>query len=305
MIKVIFLLAYDYEYVKYSLPCVYDHADQILFSLDKNRISWSGNSFKFDDSILEWIKSYDKDHKIQIYEDNFYEPTNSPMQNDTRQRQMSANFLGKGGWTLMIDVDEYFLNFKDFVKLLQVYEDYLINPSKTPISIAANWINVFKQDDAGFYYISESNFPVKIATNLPEYTMARDLNHYTYYSDFVIVHQSWARPKEEMKFKLENWSHKNDVINASNYYEFWLGVNESNYKSVKNFCNAYPPSAWKRLDLIKAKDPNELIEMSKDFRPNKFFLYRKNIIQQLRKNPFFRNIRDIIVDILRKRSYKG
>lgn len=305
MIKVVFLLAYDYEYVKFSLPCVYEYADQILFSIDKNRISWSGNTFKFDESIIDWIKTYDVNNKIRFYEDDFYVSSNTPMQNDTRQRLLSANFLGKGGWTLMIDVDEYFLNFQAFVTLLNKYNNYLIDPKKTPICIAANWINVFKQDESGFYFISESNFPVKIATNNPEYTMARDLNHFTYYSDFVIVHQSWARPKEEMKFKLENWSHKNDVINASNYYEFWLGVNENNYKKVKDFCNAHPASAWKRLDFIKAKDPIELIKESRNFKPNRVFLFRKNLVQLLRKNKLFREIRDYFVELIRKRSYNG
>ena len=35
-IKIIFLLAYDFELVKLSLPCVYNHADKILFSIDIN-----------------------------------------------------------------------------------------------------------------------------------------------------------------------------------------------------------------------------------------------------------------------------
>ena len=103
MIKVCFLLSYDYAFVKYSLPCVYPYADSITFSIDRNRTSWSGNQYKFDESIIDWIKAYDTEQKIRIYEDDFYVPGKTAMENDTRQRNKTAEFMGKGGWHLQIE----------------------------------------------------------------------------------------------------------------------------------------------------------------------------------------------------------
>jgi hypothetical protein len=129
-IKIIFLLAYDFELVKLSLPCVYNHADKILFSIDINRTSFAGNKYYFDENFINWIKEYDTESKITIYEDNFYQSNLTVMECETRQRQMSADYLGEGGWTIQLDVDEYFINFKSFVTFLETKSNYLIDPKK-------------------------------------------------------------------------------------------------------------------------------------------------------------------------------
>ncbi|MDR1090602.1 MAG: hypothetical protein LBL79_05955, partial [Prevotella sp.] len=71
-IKAGFLVSYDYESIKNSLPPVYDYADKIVLAVDKDGKTWSGNSFQIPDSFWQWIKEFDTQHKIEIYRESFY-----------------------------------------------------------------------------------------------------------------------------------------------------------------------------------------------------------------------------------------
>lgn len=46
--------------------------------------------------VFEWVKSIDTEGKISIYEDDFYVPGLSNRENDTRERNMLARFMGEG-----------------------------------------------------------------------------------------------------------------------------------------------------------------------------------------------------------------
>ena len=54
-IHVGFLLSYDYELLKYSLPPVYQFADRIYLAKDKNNKTWSGNSYHIDPLFFIWL----------------------------------------------------------------------------------------------------------------------------------------------------------------------------------------------------------------------------------------------------------
>jgi hypothetical protein len=283
-IKVIFLLSYDYEYLKYSLPCIYKNANKILLSIDKNRLSWTGNKYLFDESIFDWVKEFDVENKIQIYEDVFYIEGYTAMENETRQRQLSADFLGEGGWTIQIDVDEYFIDFSSFVDFLNLHNDYLKAPKLTPISFSVNWLTLYKQDQNGFYYIDKcSDSWVKIATNYPQYRYARLCIQKTIYSNFLMLHQSWARTREELEFKLINWGHNTDVNDPLKYLEIWDSVNPNNYKNYSNFSPFPKLYNWKTLGFVKAKDVNKLISEFKNinYPIPKFKIFIKNLAQKI------------------------
>lgn len=109
-IKVGYLVSYDYQLMEYSLPTVYQCSDQIYLAIDKNRKTWRGNTYELPNTFFEWIKGVDKENKIHIYEDSFYFSNISPMELETRERNLLANFMGSGGWHIQIDVDEYFLD---------------------------------------------------------------------------------------------------------------------------------------------------------------------------------------------------
>lgn len=252
-IKVGYLVSYDYQLMEYSLPTVYQCSDQIYLAIDKNRKTWRGNTYELPNTFFEWIKGVDKENKIHIYEDSFYFSNISPMELETRERNLLANFMGSGGWHIQIDVDEYFLDFKGFVNSLNLLDN------SSPATIYAKWITIFKQDITGFYYIeADEEFP--IATNSPFYTQARhtDQNVKKLIFDFDVLHQSWGRSKEDLVFKLENWGHSNN-IDWKAYLDFWQLINKDNYGDVKNIHPLFPP-LWPNLKYINVDNISLLIE---------------------------------------------
>ena len=54
MIKksVISLISYDADYLPNSIKSYYEYVDEIVLGLDKNRVSWSKNTFSFDEQKL-------------------------------------------------------------------------------------------------------------------------------------------------------------------------------------------------------------------------------------------------------------
>lgn len=250
-IKVGLLVSYDYIYIKDSLPRIYPYADTISLAIDKDRKTWSGESFEIEDSFFDWIKEFDKDNKIRIYEDSFYVPTLSTIECDTRERNMLAQFMGEGGWHLQIDSDEYFLNFEKFVDYLRT-----LDISKET-QVFARWITMYKKIGNDYFFINTNEvFPV--ASNKPSYICARmsksDNNIYT---DFKALHQSWARSDEEIKLKIRNWGHNTD-FDVEAYYLFWKAINRQTYKYARSF-HPLDSWLWPSLEYFEVQSIEELV----------------------------------------------
>ena len=120
------LISYDSEYLPDSIAKYYDFVDEIVLGLDKDRISWSNNSFKFDENKL-WkdLKTLDVKNKIEVIEENFH-PSKVAIENDNYER----NFLKDKcthDWIFSIDADEELVNakhfFNNFVPLMETYYD--------------------------------------------------------------------------------------------------------------------------------------------------------------------------------------
>ena len=141
MIKVGFLVSYDFKYLYQSIPLVYNDADLIVLAVDKERLTWSGNPLVIDPDFFEWVQKFDVLKKIVIYEDSFFVPENSPAQNDTRERNLLAKAMGEGGWHIQIDSDEYFNDFKSFTDFLKERNNLLQNPEANPVEIHVQWFN--------------------------------------------------------------------------------------------------------------------------------------------------------------------
>lgn len=257
MINIGFLVSYDYKYLITSLKLVYDFSNKIVLAIDKNYTTWSGNEFFIPDSFFYEIIEIDKRGIIEIYKDNFYIKKLSPMECETRERNMLSKKLGKG-WKIQLDSDEYIYNFEILSSFLKKHS-YLTSISKLiPISFKGELITLFKQTKNGFFYIeNKETFP--FVTNKNTYSIARKTSN-TIFVNLCIktIHQSWAREYEEIEQKIFNWGHKND-FNSKKYLLFWKSINSSNYKNTKKF-HPIVPEAWVELKYMKAINLDQFIK---------------------------------------------
>lgn len=253
-IHVGFLLSYDYALLKNSLPPVYKAADRIFLAKDKEMRTWKGQKFTVDSEFFDWLKAFDTENKIEIYEDDFYLPELNTIENDTRERTMLSEKMGIGNWLIQVDSDEYFVDFEKFVFDLRKYDHYLNNPEKNKIQIFAFWFIIFKYTEQGILYVDE---PMKaaFATNYPNYKCARRTNERVIYLDSIVLHESVARSESELRFKLENWGHNVDV--NQEFLPKWLAVDEHNYQSMSNFYYI-EPARWKKLNYFPTQDLSEI-----------------------------------------------
>jgi hypothetical protein len=265
MIKVGICVAYDWEFLKNSIPRIYERADVICLGLDKDRHSWKCNPFSFDNEAFYcYIKDIDKDNKIDIYEDDFSINSLNTRENCNRHRMMIANRMGEGGWHIQLDSDEYFINFEKFVNdLIKINS----NPTgkEFPINVCCPFIPLFKKVEKGFLYVNfESFLPenIPMATNKPNYERARQNGYFNLLTNNYVIHDTWARSEEEMKFKMENWGHASeelvDKAIRNSYFKLWQAMEEYNYQYIRNFHPA-APHVWPSLSYIEALSTEELI----------------------------------------------
>ena len=111
--SVISLISYDAAYLPESVSKYYNYVDEIVLGLDKNRTTWSGNSFSFDEKQL-WadLSAIDGDSKISIIEEDFVK-SSVAIENYNYER----NFLKSQcttDWIFSFDADEWLINSKYF-----------------------------------------------------------------------------------------------------------------------------------------------------------------------------------------------
>jgi len=277
-IHVGFLFSYDYEKLKISIPLVYNDADAIFLAVDEKFRTWSGEIFEVDDQFFEWIKTFDTQNKITIYRDNFYMPELSAIENDNRERHMLSLKMGIGNWLIQVDSDEYFLDFKKFVKDLRKYDNFLDNPEKNRIQIAAFLINMFKYTDDGLLYVDKVTRGL-MATNYPDYKVARNTRQRIIYTPNVLWHETLSRTSEEIEYKFKNWGH-NDEVNVDAFMQKWKLVNKSNYKEMRGFFYI-EPEKWNRLEFVSGNTINEIIKNfnGEKLVPSSFYIWKKSFGQ--------------------------
>ena len=162
-INVGFLVAYDYDLLRISIPSVYEHADKIVLALDINLNTWSGNKFDVDDSFFKWIKEFDKDSKIEVFKEDFYIASNTAMQNETRERNLLASKMGEG-YCLQLDADEFVLDFKSLTEYLKKNESKISN---NKIQICGYLTDIYKKVDGGYLFVNDvSSFYLGFMRNL-------------------------------------------------------------------------------------------------------------------------------------------
>ena len=66
MIKVGYLVSYDYKMLLTSIEQLYSHVDRIYIGIDKSGKTWSGNHFEIPESFFDEIKQFDSNGKIEF-----------------------------------------------------------------------------------------------------------------------------------------------------------------------------------------------------------------------------------------------
>ncbi|MBC7605485.1 MAG: hypothetical protein H7199_00800 [Burkholderiales bacterium] len=277
-IQVGFLLSYDYQKMRNSIPPVYAGADQIFIAIDKDLRTWSGQKFDIEPSFFEWLIAIDVEKKITIYRDDFYVPTITALENDSRERFLLSQQMGIGNWLVQIDADEIFIDFKKFVQTLRKHDHFLNTPEKNPIQIAGYLINIYKYLDEGLLYVEEPT-KVMLATNYPNYKVARKTKERIIYTDNILLHECLSRTEAELQFKFINWGH-NAEINPS-FFEKWRKATQDNYKELRDvfYLN---PSVWKKLGYLPTKDLEKIkqyIPLDQKLQVSRRHLFLKNFGQ--------------------------
>lgn len=265
-IKIGFLVSYDYEMLKTSIPLVYDYADKIVLALDKERRTWSGNTIEISDSFFTWIKEIDTHKKIELYEDDFYDSALSVIDNDTRERNMLGMRMGEGGWHIQIDSDEYFLDFNGFLEQLKA-----IQPTEK-VTVQVPLMSVFKKMEDGFLYTKGTLEYCALATNFPTYHNCRasKTNKVLSINNTLVIHESWARDEAELEKKFKNWGHKDD-FNVTSFFNLWKALDKYNYRYLRNF-HPLSPKTWHSLGFIKGKEITDIFqEADQRFKANELF----------------------------------
>lgn len=256
VIKVGVLVSYDWPLLRYALPLVYEGADLITLAIDRERRTWVGGEFNLPPEFYLLIESIDTENKIRLYEDNFYVPQLSPMECETRERNMLAAEMGLNGWHIQIDADEYILNFSRLVGKLKE-----LGTNCGAVQINGLLLSLFKKVSGGFLVIAPSssgfeNLPV--ATNNPRYVKARGTHNQIISLSEFAIHQSWAREYDDIRTKLENWGHAGD-FDSQSYLRIWEAIDNKNYKYISNFHPIWP-ELWPRLEYLEAENIESLIE---------------------------------------------
>lgn len=285
MIKVSYLVSYDYYMFLTSVSQLYDYVDQIVVSIDKDRKTWSGNNFEIPDSFFEEVKRFDKNNKIDFYFDTFYLTHLTPMENETRQRNLVLSKLGKG-WKIQLDVDEYIYDFKTVAKYLDKYIFLTYFPRLTPICLKGKLITLYRELAEGYLFI-DNNEQFPFITNQNSNTHTRNNNKVrNFQTNIKVIHQSWARSEDEILKKIKNWGHRDD-FDTLQYFEFWRSLNSSNYKEFKNI-HPIVPNVWDELDFIKSDSIEDFIKKYALKKPQKLIplpvsLFIKAIINKITK----------------------
>lgn len=260
VIKVAFCVSYDWELLLRSIPRIYKEADVICLGLDKDRHAWSCAPFVFNEAAFyAFVREVDVDKKIDIYEDDFSLPELNSRENCNRHRMLMAERMGKGGWHIQVDADEYYLDFADFVNRLRAINPNP-RPDQKPLNVCCPFVPLIKKTSQGYLYVDfEDKLPeiIPMATTLPDYQRARQNGHFNFITPCYVIHETWARSDEELLFKINNWGHASEELEEKerrmSYFKLWQSLDQYNYNYIRNY---HPAKAevWPALGYFEAAD---------------------------------------------------
>lgn len=281
------LVSYDYQYLPLCIAQIYEKADKITLAIDKNRKSWAGEEFYFDEEFLANILRNDPKKKISVYEDNFSIPELPSWKCDHRERLMLREYMNseaEDAWHLQLDTDEYFIDFDGFVKYLhQIEKDYT-----GKITVYCKLITIFKCLPDGII-IAEDNeglgyFPV---ASIGGCRFEPAENEIKLKTNFKVLHQSWGRSEEEIGFKIKSWGHNKD-FNTNDYLKFWKSVNQYNAEYIKDCHPLGKSCGWNHLVFYEGSIKKIITDIKQS---ECSYIYNKSIIRKAKLSKTIQNIK--------------
>ena len=262
MIKksVISLIAYDAHLLPNSIKSYYPFVDEIILALDKDRISWSGNTFEFNENLLwKTLKTIDIKNKIHLVEADFHS-SKIPIENDNFTRNY-AKAQCSHDWIFSFDADEVLVNPKEFfIDFLPLCEKYYKDTE-----LLMTWFHPYKQlkmknpnthelldhtlmicnndgtfnrtEQQGFACSKDSTFTYCRWTNKKRRIL----------TNLAIMHYSFCRNEKELEQKLSNYGHSTER-GEDPFMHNWKLINETNYTQLRNFkTHKYGGGQWEKL----------------------------------------------------------
>lgn len=250
--SVITLAAYDAHLLPRSIKSYYAYVDEIILGLDKDRISWSGNNFSFDETKLwQELKAIDFDKKISIIEENFH-PGSVAIENDTYER----NFLKEqcsNDFILSFDADEVLVNPYDFfIEYLPLAEPYIDKKDLLftwfhPYKIINDEVLYIANEDGSFCHTDTQDFATKKDKT---FTYCRWTNEKRYlHTPLAVLHWSFCRNNEQLEEKISNYGHSDKAANDP-FYENRKKITLENYTQLRNFKTSNMGDQWPKLEKI-------------------------------------------------------
>lgn len=262
--SVISLVSYDAKYLPKSIEKYYEYVDEIVLGLDKDRVTWSGNSFKFDESKL-WseLSAIDGDNKITIIEENFHQ-SNVAIENDNYERNYLKSHCSHD-CIISVDADEYLLNSKDFFyNYLPLAHKYLHKAD-----ICMNWATPYKQIGDTLLVIANENNTPFLGENQGFVTHKNSTFTYARWTDvsaagenrlmspLIAIHWSLCRDKQDLHTKIHNIGHS-DIVEKDPFYSIWKDVDLTNYHTLRNFkTSGLGGAQWPKLHAIPIAEVEE------------------------------------------------
>jgi hypothetical protein len=239
--SVISLISYDAKYLPNSIKQYYPYVDEIVLGLDKDRITWSNNSFSFDEeSLWNSLKQLDTDNKIVIVEEDFHKSAIA-IENDNYERNYLKSQCSND-LIFSFDADEVLLNAKNFfTNFYGIAKDYIKHKD-----ICMTWATPYKTiDDYTLIIANEDGTPFfgenqGIATHkdntfvYARWTDKSASGHNRIMSPLVAIHWSLCRDKEDLHQKIHNIGHS-DLVEKDPFYAVWDQVTLDNFETLKNF----------------------------------------------------------------------
>lgn len=267
--SVISLISYDANrFLAQSIKRYYNYVDEIVLGLDKDRITWSGNDFSFDeDSLWSELSQIDGEGKISIIEEDFHQSAIA-IENDNYER----NFLKEQcshDWIFSFDADEMLVNAKDFfLNFCPLVERYynktdLCMTWATPYKVVkdtegnAHTLVIANTDDSPFFGENQGFVTSKDSTfTYARWTDTSGAGGNRLLSPLVALHWSLCRPDDELHEKINNIGHS-DLVEQDPFYQIWSQVTWENYHELENFkTSGLGEQQWPTLFAV----PSEQVE---------------------------------------------